>query len=106
MDELRAELTDRFGEPPEPVENLLALQSIRLQAAALGAAAVVYRGGRLQVEGLQLDDAWAAAVRAAGDHYAYFKQKSTLTAHRRNETSQILVWVGSALDAILQARRL
>ena len=106
LDEVRAELTDRFGVPPEPVESLLALQSIRLQAAALGAAAVVYRGGRLQVEGLQLDDAWAAAVRAAGDHYAYFKQKSTLTAHRRNETSQILVWVGSALDAILQARRL
>ena len=106
LDEVRAELTDRFGAPPEPVENLLLLQAIRLQAAALGAAAVAYRGGRLQVEGLQLDDEWAAAVRAAGENYAYFKQKSMLTAHRRNETSQILVWVGLALDAIIQARRL
>ena len=61
LDEVRAELTDRFGAPPEPVENLLQLQSIRLKAAALRAAAVVFRGGRLQVEGLDLDDAWAAA---------------------------------------------
>ncbi len=76
LDEVRAELTDRFGAPPEPVENLLALQSIRLKAAALRAAAVVYRGGRLQVEGLQLDDEWAAALRAAGDEYVYFKQQA------------------------------
>jgi transcription-repair coupling factor (superfamily II helicase) len=104
--EVRAELTDRFGVPPEPVESLLTLQSIRLKAATLGAAAVVYRGGRLQVEGLRLDDEWAAAVRAAGEQYAYFKQKTTLTAHKRNETSHLLPWAESALDAILQARML
>jgi transcription-repair coupling factor (superfamily II helicase) len=104
--EVRAELTDRFGVPPEPVESLLALQSIRLKAATLGAAAVVYRGGRLQVEGLRLDDEWAAAVRAAGEQYTYFKQKTTLTAHKRNETSHLLPWVESALDAILQTRML
>ncbi len=104
LDEVRAELTDRFGAPPEPVDNLLRLQDIRLKAAALRATAVVYRGGRLQVEGLQLDDEWAAAVRAAGDEYAYFKQKHVLAAHKRNESSQILPWVGSALDAIIEAR--
>jgi transcription-repair coupling factor (superfamily II helicase) len=104
LDEVRAELTDRFGAPPEPVENLLRLQDIRLKAAALRATAVVYRGGRLQVEGLQLDDEWAAAVRAACDEYAYFKQKHVLAAHKRNESSQILPWVGSALDAIIEAR--
>ena len=104
LDEVRAELTDRFGAPPEPVENLLALQSIRLKAAALRAAAVVYRGDRLQIEGLQLDDQWAAAVRAAGDEYVYFKQKHVLSAHRRNESSHILGWVDSVLDAIIEAR--
>jgi len=51
-----------------------------------------------------LDDEWAAAVRAAGDEYAYFKQKHVLAAHKRNESSQILPWVGSALDAIIEAR--
>ncbi|MGD0996789.1 MAG: transcription-repair coupling factor [Thermoleophilia bacterium] len=104
LDEVRAELTDRFGTPPEPVESLLALQSIRLKAAALRAAAVVYRGGRLQIEGLRLDDEWAAAVRGAGEEYAYFKQKHVLAAHRRDESLQILPWVGSVLDAIIEVR--
>jgi hypothetical protein len=53
-----------------------------------------------------MDDEWAAAVRAAGEHYTYFKQKATLTAHKRNESSHLLPWAGSALDAILQARML
>ncbi len=102
LDEVRAELTDRFGAPPEPVENLLLLQSIRLQAAALRASAVVFRGGRLQVEGLDLDDAWAAKLRATSDDYLYFKQKRTLTALKRGEAAPILTWVGSTLDAIIE----
>ena len=103
LDEVRAELTDRFGVPPEPVENLLALQSVRLKAAALRAAAVVYRAGRLQVEGLDLDDQWAARLRAAGEEYVYFKQKRLLSAHRRDESQAVLPWVGSVLDGILEA---
>jgi transcription-repair coupling factor (superfamily II helicase) len=104
LDEVRAELTDRFGVPPEPVENLLALQSVRLKAAALRAAAVAYRAGRLQVDGLDLDDQWAARLRASGDAYAYFKQKRLLSAHRRDDDGALLAWVGSVLDAIIEAR--
>ncbi len=104
LDEVRAELTDRFGAPPEPVENLLALQAVRLKAAALRAAAVVYRAGRLQVEGLDLDDQWAARLRLAGEEYVYFRQKRLLSAHRRDEGLGVLPWVGSALDAIIEAR--
>ena len=62
LGDVRAELADRFGPPPEPVENLLTLQAIKLKAAELGAAlAVTYRGGRLQVDGLDLDDASGGA---------------------------------------------
>ncbi len=61
LGDVRAELGDRFGPPPEPVENLLTLQAIRLKAAELAAAAVAYRGGRLQLDGLDLDDDWARA---------------------------------------------
>ena len=104
LDEVRAELTDRFGVPPEPVENLLALQAVRLRAAALRAAAVVYRGGRLQVEGLDLDDQWAARLRTAADGYVYFRQKRLLSAHRRDEAQAVLPWVGAVLDAIIEAR--
>ena len=36
LGDVTAELSDRFGPPPEPVENLLTLQAIRLKAAELG----------------------------------------------------------------------
>ena len=142
LDEVRGELTDRFGAPPEPVENLLWLQDVRLKAAALRAAAIVFRGERLTVDGLRLDDEWAARLRAAAPDFAYFKQKASLVAHRRdggpgeggagsvgespgdagegpaavdaaaeaapaherNSPSHLLTWVGSVLDAIIQAR--
>ena len=51
LGDVRAELADRFGAPPEPVENLITLQAIRIKAAELGATAVAYRGSRLQVDG-------------------------------------------------------
>ena len=62
LGDVRAELADRFGAPPEPVENLITLQAIRTKAAELGATAVAYRGSRLQIDGLDLDDEWAARV--------------------------------------------
>jgi len=85
LGDVEAELTDRFGPPPEPVANLLALQAIRVKAAELGATAVTGRGDRVQVDGLELDDAWAGRLRAAGGRVAYFKQKKSLAAHRDGE---------------------
>ena len=109
LDEVRADLTDRFGAPPEPVESLLRLQAIRILGGGLGAAAVVYRGGRLQVEGLRLDDAWAARVRAAHDRFVYLKQRETLSAHpadgeELHPGTHLLMWVESVLNAIITAR--
>ena len=49
VDELRdiqIELTDRFGEPPEPVENLILAQEARIKLAALGADSLTVRGAR------------------------------------------------------------
>jgi transcription-repair coupling factor (superfamily II helicase) len=58
--ELQAEVADRFGPPPVPVENLLAIAEARLLAAELGAQSVALRGGRLAVSPVQLG---AAEVR-------------------------------------------
>ncbi len=46
---LRDELEDRFGEPPEPLRNLIALQQARIKLGQAGARAVTFRGGRLAV---------------------------------------------------------
>src|SRR5262245_16230224 len=43
---MRAELTDRFGAPPPPVEALLDIVSLRVLARDLGVERVEARGGR------------------------------------------------------------
>ena len=52
--ELRASVEDRYGPPPEPVENLFALQEARLKLAEIGADYAVFRNGRLTVGPLLL----------------------------------------------------
>ena len=104
LGDVKAELSDRFGPPPEPVESLLTLQAIRLKAAELAASSVAYRGRRLQLEGVDLDDEWAARLRAAHERITYFKQRRTLSAHREGSDSHLLTWVEATLDAILDTR--
>ncbi len=104
LGDVKAELSDRFGPPPEPVESLLTLQAIRLKAAELAASSVAYRGRRLQVEGVDLDDEWAARLRAAHERIVYFKQRRALSAHRESSDSHLLMWVEATLDAILHTR--
>jgi transcription-repair coupling factor (superfamily II helicase) len=116
---VRAELHDRFGPPPEPVDALLRLQAVRIKAGQAGAAAVGYRGGRLSVDGLALDDAWAARLRASYPRAAYFKARAALTAHapvelrralgggaagRDGSSTSLLAWVEEVLDVILDTR--
>jgi transcription-repair coupling factor (superfamily II helicase) len=104
LGDVRAELADRFGAPPEPVENLLTLQAIRIKAADLGASAATYRGSKLQLEGLELDDDAAARLRAACPRVVYYKQRRALGAHREGSGPPLLRWVEATLDAILDSR--
>jgi transcription-repair coupling factor (superfamily II helicase) len=46
---LGAELADRYGPPPPPVRNLLALAGVRAQATAVGLTEVVCFGGRARL---------------------------------------------------------
>jgi hypothetical protein len=86
------------------VEHLVTLQAIRLKAAELGAAAVSYRGTRLQIDGLDLDDEWAARVRTSEERAAYFKKDRVLAVHREGQEPHLLRWVEATLDAILGNR--
>ena len=63
--ELRAAIEDRYGEVPEPVENLFAIQEAKLKLAALGADYLVYRGGRASVGQLVLGSGELRLLRAA-----------------------------------------
>jgi transcription-repair coupling factor (superfamily II helicase) len=104
LQEARADMTDRFGPPPEPVEALLQLQAVRLKAAQLGCSAVTYRGRRLQLDGIKLDDAAARRLRETDEGVAYFKQKEQVVAHLLDGSSHLLRWAGQMLDAIIRVQ--
>ena len=61
--ELRNELEDRFGEIPDPLENLITLQQARIKLGRAGATAVSFKGGRLAVTPIELDAATARRLR-------------------------------------------
>ncbi len=49
LTELTDELIDRFGEPPLPVTNLLAVARIKNMARRLGVRLIAERGGRIEI---------------------------------------------------------
>ena len=65
LDDLAEELTERFGEPPEPALNLLGLSRVKLLARRLGATSVNFRSGTLNVTGATAGAAAPALVRRA-----------------------------------------
>jgi transcription-repair coupling factor (superfamily II helicase) len=97
--ELRAGVEDRYGELPEPVENLFAIQEAKLKIARVGAEYLVYRGGRITVGPLvlgseelrDLRDRAATAVYTTGKHEVAMRQDDFREALR-------------LVDAIVEAR--
>ncbi|MGE5274816.1 MAG: transcription-repair coupling factor [Verrucomicrobiota bacterium] len=98
--ELRASVEDRYGELPEPVENLFAIQEAKLKIAQVGAEYLVFRGGRITVGPLvlgsdelrELRDRAATAVYTTGKHEVAMRQDDFRDALR-------------LVDAIVEARQ-
>jgi hypothetical protein len=65
---------------------------------------VAYRGSRLQVDGVALDDDWADRVRTSNSRATYFKKDGVLAVHREGQEPHLLRWVEATLDAILASR--
>ena len=57
------------------------------------------RGDRLQLDGLDLDDAWAGRLRTAGGRVAYFKQKQSLAAYRDGDGAAAVASAGAVSGA-------
>jgi transcription-repair coupling factor (superfamily II helicase) len=98
--ELRAAVEDRYGELPEPVENLFAIQEAKLKLALAGADYLVFRGGRMTVGPLILG---SGELRELRDRVgtAVYSSGNREVALRRDDFRQALELV----DAILEARQ-
>ncbi len=107
LEELRRELADRFGPPPEPLVNLLTLQQARIKLGQAGATAVTFRQGRLAVTPIQLDSVRAKKLRAElGSGALYESGKAQFSMRIPDNPEQRFPAVVQAADALLAVQRL
>ncbi|MCL5942026.1 MAG: transcription-repair coupling factor [Actinobacteria bacterium] len=69
--QLREELRDRFGEVPEPVDNLIFLGEVRVALQTLGADSLTARQQKLTITGLHLPKGSRELLRGRDARYAY-----------------------------------
>jgi transcription-repair coupling factor (superfamily II helicase) len=105
LHELRAELEDRFGEPPPPLENLLLLQQARIKLGEAGARAVSFRGGRLAVTPIELDSRRAKRIREEIPEALYESGKSQLSVRVPDDPARRFPAVVRTADVLLAVTR-
>jgi transcription-repair coupling factor (superfamily II helicase) len=105
LHDLRRELTDRFGEPPEPLSNLIDLQQARIKLGQAGARNVTFRQGRLAVTPIELDSVRARALREQIPGALYEAGRSQLSLRLPDDPAQRFPAVMKAADALLAITR-
>jgi transcription-repair coupling factor (superfamily II helicase) len=96
--DLRASVEDRYGELPEPVENLFAIQEAKLKLARIGADYLVFRRGRMSVGPLVLGSGELRELRDRASTAVYTSAKREVTL-RQEEFREAL----GIVDALLAA---
>ena len=101
LTDLRAELIDRFGELPEPVDNLIFLGEVRVQVQDLGADSLSVRQDRLVVSGLTLPPGSRERLRSRDRRYVYAPVQGQLSLGLRGDQRGLREAVQAVLDDIL-----
>ena len=105
IERLRDELEDRFGELPEPLENLLALQRARIKFGQAGARTVSFRGERLAVVPIELDSTRARRLHEELPEALYEAGRSQVSVRVPKEGSERFPSVVRAADTLLSIVR-
>jgi transcription-repair coupling factor (superfamily II helicase) len=105
IERLREELQDRFGPPPEPVENMLALQRARIKFGQAGARTVSFRGDRLSVVPIELDSKRAKRLREQLPEALYESSRSQVSVRVPKDGVERFPAVVAAADALLSVMR-
>jgi transcription-repair coupling factor (superfamily II helicase) len=103
--ELKNELEDRFGELPDPLRNLIALQQARIKLGQAGARAVTFRNGRLAVTPIELDSTRAKRIRQEIPEALYESGKSQLSVRVPEDPVKRFPAVVKAADVLLAVTR-
>jgi transcription-repair coupling factor (superfamily II helicase) len=101
VERLREELEDRFGAPPEPVQNMLALQRARIKFGQAGARTVSFKGDRLAVVPIELDSTRARRLRELLPGALYESSRSQVSVRVPKDGTERFPSVVAAADALL-----
>jgi transcription-repair coupling factor (superfamily II helicase) len=99
--ELRDEIEDRFGPPPQPLLNLISLQQARIKFGLAGARTVTFRGGRLAVTPIELDSARAKRLHRRVEGSLYESGRSQFSVRVPDDPASRFPAVVRAADELL-----
>ncbi|GEL20278.1 transcription-repair-coupling factor [Pseudonocardia asaccharolytica DSM 44247 = NBRC 16224] len=111
IDAIVAELVDRYGEPPTPVHNLLAVAAFRQRCRSLGITEVAAAGNLIRVGPVQLPESVQLRLRRMYPKSAYRSAARLVTVPRPMEGNRIggaplrdialLEWASNLLDVLV-----
>ncbi len=103
LDGLTAELTDRFGPPPPPVQALILVQRLRLKVLRAGAQHLAIRAGKVVVAPLALTSAQLRALRTTASRAVYSSADRTVSISAPTSPQERLQVAETVLDAVIDA---
>ncbi len=112
LDEVVAEMTDRYGEPTEPVQNLVAVARFRLVARAYGLTDVSVQGKHVRFGPLPLPDSKQmrlkryhpdAVYKSANDQVSVPRPSTRRIGGEPLRDKALLQWCGEFLTTLLGA---
>ncbi|MCD4849763.1 transcription-repair coupling factor [Arthrobacter sp. AK01] len=109
IDEVLAELVDRYGEPPLPTQNLIAVARFRVGAREAGLSDVALQGNFIRFSPAQLPESKTmrlnrmypgSQVKPALDSVLIPKPKTARIGGRDLQDAEILQWANNVIEAI------
>ena len=100
---LRAEVEDRFGPVPPPVDALLAVQRLRIKLRGAGATQLAVRSGRVTIGPVSLTSQALRALREAEPRASYAGRERIVSLPVGAVPSERLAAAEAALDALAGA---
>ncbi|MET1042684.1 MAG: transcription-repair coupling factor [Microbacteriaceae bacterium] len=109
IDAVLEELTDRYGEPPLPVLNLITVSRLRRRAQKAGLSELVTMGQNLRVAPAELPDSLQVRLQRMYPGSRHFAQTSSITVPLPKaggepvDDAALLDWAANLLDSIFPA---
>ncbi len=105
IDHVLEELTDRYGEPPEQVTNLVAVSRLRRMAVKAGLSEVVTMGANLRVAPAELADSVAVRLQRMypASKYVPSARVVTIALPADRTDAELIDWTANVLTTIFGA---